>query len=186
MSTAPPPAYDLAALLRPVSAERPSGESLRYEGTYDRIREARREDDPRLSRGIYETELKRADWASVEAACLEALATRTKDLQVAAWLLEAWLHRYGFAGVREGLRLLAGLCEIFWDDLHPRLDEDGGAEAARALCRRSDSRDLDVGEPIGRTAFAFDDAALDPVADSEREIGGGADADGFRPPAEHL
>ncbi|HEV3470592.1 MAG TPA: type VI secretion system protein TssA [Pyrinomonadaceae bacterium] len=128
MSTAPPSAFDLEPLLRPVSNERPAGESLRYEGTYDRIRDARREDDPRLSRGIYETELKRADWAAVEAACLEALETRTKDLQVAAWLLEAWLHRYGFAGAREGLRLLAALCETFWDGLHPQLDA-GGVEA---------------------------------------------------------
>ena len=126
MSIVPPPAFDFETLLRPFSAERPAGENLRYEGTYDRIRDARREDDPRLSRGIYETELKKADWAVVEAACLEALETRTKDLQVAAWLLEAWLHRHGFAGAREGLRLLAGLCEVFWDDLHPQLEADGG------------------------------------------------------------
>jgi type VI secretion system protein ImpA len=131
MSTAPPAPFDLDALLRPVSAERPAGEDLRYEGTYDRIREARREDDPRLSRGIYETELKRADWPAVEATCVEALTTRTKDLQVAAWLLEAWLHLYGFAGVREGLWLLAALCESFWDELYPRLDGDDGGAGAR-------------------------------------------------------
>ena len=132
MSSAPPSDFDIETLLRPVSPGRPSGESLRYEGTHDRIREARREDDPRLSRGIYEAELKRADWAEVEAVCLEALASRSKDLQVAAWLLEAWLHRRGFAGVREGLRLLAGLCELFWDDLHPQLDPDGRAEGRAA------------------------------------------------------
>lgn len=132
MTTAPPATSDLDALLRPVSAERPAGDDLRYEGTYDRIREARREDDPRLSRGIYEAEPKRADWKAAEAACLEALATRTKDLQVAAWLLEAWIHRRGFAGVREGLRLLVALCETFWDDLYPRLDPDGGAGARAA------------------------------------------------------
>ena len=36
---------DLEKLLYPISVERPAGESLRYEGTYDRIREARRQDD---------------------------------------------------------------------------------------------------------------------------------------------
>lgn len=128
MSTAPTQAYDLDALLAPVAADRPAGESLRYEGTYDRIREARREDDPRLSQGIYEAEPKRADWAAVESLCLEALATRSKDLQIAAWLTEAWLHRYGFAGAREGMLLLGALCEAFWDDLHPAL-EDGDAGA---------------------------------------------------------
>lgn len=114
--------FDLEGLLRPVSPERPAGEYLRYEGTYDRIREARREDDPRLSRGIYETELKRADWAAVEQIAVEALETRTKDLQLAAWLLEAWTQLYGFAGVAAGLRLMSGLCETFWDEMYPEIE----------------------------------------------------------------
>ena len=131
MTTAPSYEFDLAALLAPVAPGNPCGESLRYEGTYDRIREARREDDARLSQGIYQAEPKRADWAEVEALCLEAL-TRSKDLQVAAWLLEAWLRRYSFAGAREGLRLMHALCEEFWDDLHPRVEADGdlGARVA--------------------------------------------------------
>ncbi len=128
MSAAPTDVFDLATLLAPVAPERPAGESLRYEGTHDRIRDARREDDPRLSQGIYQAEPKRADWAEVESLCLAALA-RSKDLQIAAWLLEAWLHRYGFAGAREGLRLLCELCENFWDDLHPALEPGGDAGA---------------------------------------------------------
>jgi type VI secretion system protein ImpA len=124
MNTDTPYAFDLERLLEPISAERPAGEHLRYDGTYDRIREARREDDPRLSQGIYQSELKRADWPAVEAEALEALALRTKDLQIAAWLAEGWLHLYGFAGAREGIALLAGLCERFWDEVHPKLEGD--------------------------------------------------------------
>lgn len=119
-ATIPPYTVDFERLLTPISAELPAGDSLRYDGTYDRVREARREDDPRLSQGIYQSEVKRADWAAVESACLEALSTRTKDLQLGCWLLEAWLHLYGFAGVREGVGLLAALCENFWEDLHPQ------------------------------------------------------------------
>jgi type VI secretion system ImpA family protein len=122
MSTEPTQVFDLERLLEPVSPERPAGESLRYEGTYDRIREARREDDPRLSQGIYQTELKRADWPAVEQIALEALATRTKDLQIAAWLLEAWVQLYGFAGAAAGLRLMSGLCERFWLRLYPEME----------------------------------------------------------------
>lgn len=122
MSADTPYAFDLETLLAPVGGERPSGESLRYEGTYDRIREARREDDPRMSRGIYESEPKRADWPAVEALAAEALSTRTKDLQLAAWLAEAWTHLYGLAGAREGLRLMAELCARFWEGLHPELE----------------------------------------------------------------
>jgi type VI secretion system protein ImpA len=115
---------DVQGLLDPISLELPAGESLRYEGTYDRIQEARREDDQTLSQGIYKTRLKRADWEADQAICAEALEHRTKDLQIAGWLLEAWLHLHGFRGVEAGLRLLAGLCESFWDDLYPNLDGD--------------------------------------------------------------
>lgn len=128
MSADIPYTFDLERLLDPVSAERPSGEPLRYEGTYDRMREARREDDPRMSQGIYQSELKRADWPAVEALGTEALSTRTKDLQLAAWLTEAWTHLYGLAGAREGLRLMAELCARFWETLHPEL-EAGDCEA---------------------------------------------------------
>ena len=116
---------DIEELLQPIPGANPAGEPLRYQGTYDQIANARREDDPTLSQGIYKSALKRADWAGAEAICIEALTKRTKDLQIAGWLLEAWLHLYGFAGVTQGMRLLTGLCERFWNDLYPSLEVDG-------------------------------------------------------------
>src|SRR4051812_43072758 len=86
-------------LLAPISPEMPAGENLRYEELYDRIRNARRE-DPDLPMGVWETDLKRADWSLVEALCTEALEQRTKDLQIAIWLLEARIVLHGFSGVR--------------------------------------------------------------------------------------
>ena len=118
------PRIEIEDLLQPVPGPNPAGEPLRYQGTYDRIADARREDDPTLSQGIYKSSLKRADWPTVEAICIDALTKRTKDLQIACWLLEAWLHLYGFFGVTNGMRLLAGLCEGFWDHLYPSLEVD--------------------------------------------------------------
>src|SRR5260370_11776609 len=115
---------DIEGLLNPIAGPRPAGDSLRYEGTYDRIQEARRADDPSLSQGIYKTRLKRADWEADASICIEALQSRSKDLQIAGWLLEAWLNLYGFAGVGAGLKLLTGLCAHFWDDLYPSLAVD--------------------------------------------------------------
>ena len=115
---------DLERLLTPISADQPAGESLRYEGTYDRVQEARREDDPNLPQGVWQADLKRGDWDLVESICREALETRTKDLQLAVWLMEAWLHLHGFAGAREGVRLIAGFCESFWEGLYPELEGD--------------------------------------------------------------
>jgi type VI secretion system protein ImpA len=111
--------FDADALLAPISADAPTGESLRYEGTYDLIAGLRREDDPALAQGVWKTDLKRADWPAVAQTCIAAIETRAKDAQIAAWLLEAWIHLHGFAGLREGLHLIAELCDTYWDGLHP-------------------------------------------------------------------
>jgi len=117
-------AFDTGKLAIPISEANPSGESLRYDVLYDQIREARREDDAVQERGVWSMVLKRADWPAVEKLCIEALTKRSKDLQIAAWLMEAWLQRYGLAGMREGLRVLNALSQEFWDSIYP-LPEDG-------------------------------------------------------------
>ncbi len=117
---------NIEALLAPLPAGASehslSGEWLRYEGTYDRILEARREDDETLPQGVWKSKLKRADWSAVEALCIEVLKNRSKDLQIAAYLTEAWLHQKGLAGACAGMHLLGGLCQRFWNSLYPLLD----------------------------------------------------------------
>lgn len=115
--------FDIAKLLDPISTESPSGENLRYEGAYDDIKEARREDDHVLDRGVWKMAMKKAEWGNVEKLCVDLLQKRTKDLQVAAWLMEAWLRLYGVPGLRDGLRLLAALSSDFWDTVYPLADE---------------------------------------------------------------
>ncbi len=117
-------AIDLERLLAPISSERPAGEWLRDEGTYDAVRQARREDDASLPQGVWQTPLKQADWNVVATLCSEALETRSKDLQLAVWLLEAWQRLVGFSGVAPGLGLLSRLCDRFWDHLYPPLEAD--------------------------------------------------------------
>ncbi|RMH15728.1 MAG: type VI secretion system protein TssA, partial [Gemmatimonadetes bacterium] len=76
---------DLEALLAPLPGEAPAGRWTRYEGTYDAVEEARRADDPNAPRDIWTHELKAADWDEVERLCVDALTTKTKDFQIAAW-----------------------------------------------------------------------------------------------------
>ena len=116
--------FETERLLLPISAEQPTGESLRYEGTYDRIADFRREDDPALDQGVWKADLKRAEWARVAQTCLQAIETRSKDVQLAAWLLEAWIHLHGFSGLTKGLHLVAELCDTYWDGLHPQIQGD--------------------------------------------------------------
>jgi type VI secretion system protein ImpA len=113
-------------LLNPISAEKPAGENLRYAPVFDKIKEARREDDD-APQGDWTRERKVADWPLAVKLISEALATKTKDLQLAAWLAEAMLNREGVAGLREVLELIRGYLENFWDGLYPELDE-GDAE----------------------------------------------------------
>ena len=111
-------------LLAPLSPEAPTGKYLCYEETYDKIREARREDDPNLPRNEWDKNLKKADWSQVHDLCLEALTNHTKDLQIAVWLTEALLHLSGYRGLKAGLQLIIQLSESYWEALFPPI-EDG-------------------------------------------------------------
>src|SRR5277367_6521493 len=115
---------DLDRLTAPVPVAPPCGEWLRYEGTYEQIRDARREDDIGLPQGVWQTELKRANWDAVEQLCAEALTRRSKDLQLAAWLLEAWIQLDSFAGAARGIELMRRLCSAYWEQMFPALDAD--------------------------------------------------------------
>lgn len=114
--------YDIEKLLLPFSSELHAGASLRYDPVYDQLRELRRGEDNDLPQGVWKSDPKKADWKAVEELCLELLQTRSKDVQVAAWLLEAWIHMHGFAGAAEGFNVLRALCETFWDGLHPNIE----------------------------------------------------------------
>lgn len=111
-------------LLTPIPGDQPAGPNLRYEPVYDRIKDARR-DDPLQDPPV------KADWGLVEKLTREVLADRSKDLWIAVWRAEALLHRDGLPGLAQGLELVQGLLETFWDDVHPQPD-DGDLELRAA------------------------------------------------------
>lgn len=120
----------LEDLLTPISGSNPSGADLRYDPLYDKIKEARRQDDD-LAQGAWQRERKLADYPLVIKLTQEALASKSKDLQLAAWLTEALVRKRGFGGLYDGLALCRGLVDNFWDTLYPALDE-GDAELRAA------------------------------------------------------
>jgi type VI secretion system protein ImpA len=113
-------------ILHPIPGDNPSGENLRYAPVYDKIKEARRQDDD-APQGEWQTARKVADYRTVIKLAGEAIATKSKDLQLAAWLTEALLNVEGFGGLNSGIALIRGLIENFWETLYPEL-EDGEAE----------------------------------------------------------
>ncbi|MEO0249746.1 MAG: type VI secretion system protein TssA, partial [candidate division WOR-3 bacterium] len=117
-------------LLNPIPGENPCGENLRYSAIYDKIKEARREEDD-APQGEWRRERKVADYPLVIKLAGEALATKSKDLQIAAWLTEALIKTESFRGLRAGLDLIRGLIENFWEGLYPEI-EDGDLELRAA------------------------------------------------------
>lgn len=129
---------DLDALLAPLPGDNPAGENLLYAGLYDQIREARRSDD-NLAQGDWEYQVKSANWREVVKLATGALASKTKDLQIAAWLAEALIKIHGLAGMRDSLKLMHGFIERFWDHVYPALEDgdmDGRANALSFLDRQ--------------------------------------------------
>jgi type VI secretion system protein ImpA len=114
-------------LLHPISAEKPGGDDIRYEPIFNEIKQARIEEDD-LPSGDWARERRTADWPKVIRLCTEAISTRSKDLQLAAWLTEAMLKREGLKGLSASLDFVGDLVEGFWDHLHPELEEEDDLE----------------------------------------------------------
>lgn len=113
---------EMSGLLAPIAGSNRVGASLRYEPIYDQVKEARREDDD-LPQGDWQASRKTADWPLVVRLTTDALTKRSKDLQLAAWLTEALLHRDGITGLRDGLSVVHRMLEEFWDGVYPEIDE---------------------------------------------------------------
>jgi type VI secretion system protein ImpA len=127
-----PSVINLETLLTPISEETPAGEYLRYSGIYDEISEARRADKD-VPQGEWQTEVKYADYRKVISLAVPALENDTKDLQIGAWLSEALVNEHGFVGLRDSLKLISGFQEVFWETLHPEVDEGDMEGRANAI-----------------------------------------------------
>jgi type VI secretion system protein ImpA len=127
---ASPDVLDFASLLNPIPGDDPSGVDIRADASpgslYYLIKDARsaaRAAERRLPES--DADAGRADWRPVLKHGQKALAERSKDLEVTAYVIEALVRLHGFAGLRDGFKLAHALVEQFWDGLYPRPDEDG-------------------------------------------------------------
>src|ERR1700761_130010 len=113
-------------LLTPIEGENPSGVNLRYDPVIDKIKEARREDID-APPGAWKTAVKTADFGLVIKLASDVIAKRSKDLQVAVWLVEAHVRREGLPVIGSCFKFVHELLEQFWDTLYPEI-EDGDVE----------------------------------------------------------
>jgi type VI secretion system protein ImpA len=123
------PLLDVAELLHPIAADLPAGEPVPYDLRQE-LEEDRREEDPEEfapDDPMRPLQPKRADWSGIVRKTQEILTRSSKDLLVAARLTEAITKQHGFAGCRDGLRLLNQLVAECWDRVNPVI-EDGDVE----------------------------------------------------------
>lgn len=118
--TGSPALLDFERLLSPIPGDNPCGDSLRWEPVWDEISQLRKSRKDPLDPSAD----KLPEWGKVVDLATDVIAKRTKDLLIAGWLTEALVRESGFAGLRDGLRLISGLSDRFWDKAHP-LIEDG-------------------------------------------------------------
>ena len=114
---------DIQSLLSEVSAEAPCGEDLSYDASFLALEDMLR---TKAAGGIVagvEEEAEEPNWREVREKSSELLK-RSKDLRIAMYLTISLLKLEGIPGLRDGLSLLRGLLERFWDNLYPQLDPD--------------------------------------------------------------
>jgi type VI secretion system protein ImpA len=109
-------------VLAPISEQNPVGVDLRESNDWVEFKKARPKANEAASKDIWERE-DNASWPLLKELSTRALATKSKDLQLAVWLLEASLKTDGFAGVRDGLRTIRELLEKYWaQGLYPSIN----------------------------------------------------------------
>lgn len=116
-------AIDVESLLFEVSPEAPCGEDLSYDAAFLAMEDmVRTKSVGGVVEGAEEV-IEEPNWREVREKSLELLR-RSKDLRVGLYLALGLLKTEGLAGLCDGLAVLRGLLERYWDNLYPQLDPD--------------------------------------------------------------
>jgi type VI secretion-associated protein, ImpA family len=116
------PLQNIESLLQPVSADAPCGPDLEYDPAFlemDRLSQGK----PEQQMGSTIVPAQEPDWKEVGNRAL-ALLAKTKDVRIAIRLTRALMNTEGLEGLADGLAVLRGVVENFWDGFYPKLDPE--------------------------------------------------------------
>lgn len=120
-------AQQVRAWLEPLSSDDgPCGPDLEYDNAFLEL--------SKTAEGKPESQFERGsppDWRAVRSQS-EELFERTRDLRVALLWLRALVNIEGVGAYEQGLTLVLGLLESFWDTVHPVPDPSDNDPYARA------------------------------------------------------
>ena len=114
---------DFDRFLAPIDGASPCGPDLEYDNEFLALTQAVA-GKPEQQFGDTVIPAGEPDWREIERLA-GALMARTKDLRVVASYTLANTHLHGVTDFAAGLKLALGLCEQFWETLHPRIEVDG-------------------------------------------------------------
>jgi len=130
---------NFANLAVAINEETPTGVELKeddeHSGKYYAVKDARdaaRNAERTIAQHLMagddasEIDIDPPNWQAVKEQADEIITWYSKDLWVCAWFIEALTRIDGFPGLRDGIRMTREICEQFWDDIHPRPDEEDG------------------------------------------------------------
>jgi type VI secretion system protein ImpA len=142
-----PDGFNLEALLAPIEGDAPQGVDIREDysakSPYNRLRDSRseaRDAEKMLDAADPDARDPAPMWRAVRDLALKTIQETCKDLEVAAWLTEAYVRSHGLAGLTAGAQLIHGLCEQYWDTVFP-LPDDYGVETRVAPVTGLNGRD---------------------------------------------
>ena len=148
---------DIESLLAPLNEENPTGEELsmielggpflRVKDAFSEARKLVKEQQDKLLSGGLDNHGKpwrlipTVDWTAIVDMTTSTLASVSKDFRFAGWLAEALLRKHGLAGLKDGLLLCKGMCERYWDNIHPAptMEDGHGATVGAFASLVSDS-----------------------------------------------
>jgi type VI secretion system protein ImpA len=161
-------------VLAPISPERPAGDDLRASEDWVKLKAERPGDsDGRLQDLWTPLDAGKGSWAALRDLAATAIATKSKDLRIAIWFIEANVRLNQFEGLREGLHLIRELLSRFWDrGLYP-LTEDDDLETRAGPLEWLNEKLADVLReiPLTRRSEPGDDYSLAYYHESRRPQG---------------
>ncbi|MDO6467413.1 type VI secretion system protein TssA [Neptunomonas phycophila] len=122
---------DFSAALTPINADVKAGFDIRnhpeYADAFYELRDLRNAIRAQERRALSLEDLYAlgSEWKQVQTACVDILATQSKDVEVLAWLAEATIRVDGFVGLAEVFDVIDQTLREYWGGIYPLPDEEG-------------------------------------------------------------
>lgn len=117
---------EIDKLLKPITKQSPCGKDLRKdtspESLYYTLKDLRLDarDIERQNEIADQPQDVTAQWQKIFELSHNILATKSKDIEITCWLIEASARLHGFNGLTKGFCLLQQYIQLFWDSLTPQ------------------------------------------------------------------